>query len=52
MLKNQGDYAAVLTPSNMHGAFDPNGREVWCDFADQPALTNDGFCQFCGSTEH
>lgn len=42
----------ILTPSNMHTAFDPDGIEVWCDRAGQRAMTNDGFCQFCGSTEH
>ena len=42
----------VLTPANMHAAFDPGGVSVWCDRTQQEAWTNDGFCQFCGSTEH
>lgn len=42
----------ILTPANMHAAIDPQGIEVFCDFADRVAVTNDGFCQFCGSTEH
>lgn len=29
-----------------------NGADVWCDWADKPARTADGFCQFCGSTKH
>lgn len=28
------------------------GTWVWCDFVDQLARTADGFCQWCGSTEH
>jgi hypothetical protein len=51
-LPNQGNTAIVLTPSNMHTAFDPDGRTVWCSFAQQEAHTNDGFCQFCGATDH
>lgn len=46
------DQARILTPSNMHAAIDPDGREVWCDFAERIAMTNDGFCQYCGSTDH
>lgn len=46
------DGQMILTPSNMHAAFDPNGREVWCTFAERLARTNDGFCQYCGSTDH
>jgi len=42
----------VLTPANMHAAFDPAGQEVFCDFADQRAMTNGGFCQYCGKTDH
>jgi hypothetical protein len=42
----------ILSPSNMHAAFDPNGIEVWCDYADQEAWANDGYCQYCGSTAH
>ena len=33
-------------------AIDPDGVEVWCDYADREAMTNKGFCQYCGSTEH
>lgn len=29
-----------------------DGEWVWCGFADREARTADGFCQFCGSTEH
>lgn len=29
-----------------------DGEWVFCDFADQDARTADGFCQFCGSTNH
>lgn len=43
---------AYDTPQQMHAAADPNGAEVWCDFAEQNAWTNDGFCQFCGSRDH
>lgn len=28
------------------------GDDVWCDWASKPARTADGFCQFCGSTQH
>jgi len=28
------------------------GEDVWCDWAAKVARTADGFCQFCGSTEH
>lgn len=44
--------AVVLTVSNMHGAFDPDGYDVWCPIADQVAWANSGFCQFCGNTNH
>lgn len=42
----------ILSVSNMHAAFDSEGSEVFCTFADRPAWLNDGFCQFCGDTEH
>jgi len=52
-LPNQGTGpAVVMTVANMHAAFDPAGTEVWCPFAEREAYTNDGFCQFCGSTTH
>ena len=48
ILNAPADYSRVVTPNDT--------TEVFCDFAEQPALTNfDGnkhFCQFCGSTEH
>ena len=46
------DRAVILTPANMHGAFDPNGHDVYCPRAKQQAWANDGFCQFCGATDH
>jgi hypothetical protein len=29
-----------------------DGQDVWCTFAQRPARTADGFCQFCGNTNH
>lgn len=29
-----------------------NGKDVWCTWAQKPARTADGFCQWCGSTKH
>lgn len=28
------------------------GQDVWCDWADSVARTADGFCQYCGRTDH
>jgi len=28
------------------------GEVVFCDWSDRPARTADGFCEWCGSTEH
>ena len=28
------------------------GTWVWCDYTNQEARTADGFCQFCGKTDH
>lgn len=28
------------------------GQWVWCPFAEKEARTADGFCQFCGKTDH
>lgn len=48
-----GERVMVINdPSQAHSAFDPEGVAVWCDSAEQPAFTNSGFCQFCGSKEH
>jgi hypothetical protein len=38
--------------NQMHMAVDPDGVEVYCTFAEQPASTNAGHCQFCGKTDH
>lgn len=43
---------ALDNPAQMFTAFDPAGAEVFCTFADQPAWANDGFCQYCGRTDH
>lgn len=42
----------ILSLDNLSAAFDADGTEVWCDFADQLAWTNAGHCQFCGSRKH
>lgn len=36
------DYAAALAA----------GTDVFCDFADRPARTAEGHCEFCGSRTH
>lgn len=46
------DRAVILTSANMHGAFDPNGYDVYCPKAERVAWANDGFCQYCGATDH
>jgi hypothetical protein len=51
-LPNTGDTSIIATLSNLGAAFDPDGVEVWCTTFNQPASTNDGFCQFCGATDH
>lgn len=43
---------AYDSPAQMFAAVDPNGVAVWCDFAEREAYTNDGFCQYCGDTDH
>lgn len=48
-----GNSVPVLTsPAQLSAAFDPDGVEVWCDFAEEFAYTNDGHCQYCGRKDH
>jgi hypothetical protein len=51
---NTNDTAVVLNLRNLSAAFTEKSTEVWCDFANQVAATNENhgtyFCQLCGST--
>lgn len=47
-----GGVLVLDSPSQMHAAFDPDGTDVWCDYAEEVASTNDGFCQYCGRRDH